>query len=381
MAAALRRLLDDALLRRRLGQALQAHVRSSYAAEVVVPQWQALIEEVLAERTAAAAPTLFASTIQGGWESSTHRRRDGRRLDVIAAIGHDRHAEQDYRQLQSLVILTCRDALLWPLIDRGGQLDLSSWAPVLGAARQTGRQVIWDLLHCGWPNDLDIGSPAFVNRFAAGRGFELKVQQARAHLAAQAELRATGPRARFITAEPLIAVHHAQWSGRPLHAAHRWHDAQFQAFDLIAGRLWPQIGGTERALDVVGVNYYWNNQWIHGSLPIDVDDALHRSLPDLLVEVAARYSRPMMLAETGMEGARRAPCFAHILSETARARRRGARIEGVCLYPIANHPGWDNDRMCPNGLFGHDASGGRRSEHAPLADLVRGATLHRPPPG
>lgn len=55
VAAALRRLLDDALLRRRHGQALQAHVRSSYAAEVVVPQWQALIEEVLAERPAAAA--------------------------------------------------------------------------------------------------------------------------------------------------------------------------------------------------------------------------------------------------------------------------------------------------------------------------------------
>lgn len=77
----------------------------------------------------------------------------------------------------------------------------------------------------------------------------------------------------------------------------------------------------------------------------------------------------------------RAPWFAYILSDTARARRRGARIEGVCLYPIANHPGWDNDRMCPNGLLGHDASGGRRSEHAPLADLVRGATTHRPPPG
>lgn len=29
----------------------------------------------------------------------------------------------------------------------------------------------------------------------------------------------------------------------------------------------PQIGGTDAALDVVGVNYYWNNQWIHGSLP------------------------------------------------------------------------------------------------------------------
>ncbi|SCY67927.1 glycosyltransferase family 4 protein [Paracoccus tibetensis] len=416
LADALRRLLGDAPLRRRLGQALQAHVRATYAAEVVVPQWQALIDEVLAERPAAPAPSLFASFIHGGWESSTHRRRDGRRLDVIAAIGHDRHAAQDFRQLQALGIRTCRDALRWPLIDSGGALDLASWTPMLEAARETGTQVIWDLLHYGWPDDLDVFSPGFVTRFAAlaraaashhravtdavpfwcpvneisflswaggdarylnpfaaGRGFELKVQLARAYLAAQAELRAIDPRARFITAEPLIAVQHAPWTGRPLHEAHGWHDAQFQAFDLISGRIWPQIGGTEDALDVVGVNYYWNNQWIHGGLPIDVDDAAHRPLADLLVEVAARYDRPMMLAETGTEGARRAPWFAHVMSETARARARGARIEAVCLYPVANHPGWDDDRMCPNGLLGADPAGGRRDEHAPLARLIRQA--------
>ena len=36
--------------------------------------------------------SLFRSFVQGGFECSTHRRRDGRRLDVIAASGHDRHA-------------------------------------------------------------------------------------------------------------------------------------------------------------------------------------------------------------------------------------------------------------------------------------------------
>lgn len=285
---------------------------------------------------------------------------------------------------------------------------------MLSAARDTGVQVIWDLMHYGWPDDLDIWSPAFVNRFArlaraaarhhhetsdsvpfwcpvneisffswaggdacylnpfaAGRGFELKVQLARAYLAAQAELRAVDSRARFITAEPLIAVHHADATGRPLSEAHGWHDAQFQAFDLIAGRIWPQIGGSEGALDVVGVNYYWNNQWIHGGPPIDVDHGMHRPLSDLLVEVAGRYDRPMLLAETGTEDRRRASWFRHVMAETARARRRGARIEGVCLYPVADHPGWDNDRMCPNGLLGSDPTGGRRAEHAPLVQAVR----------
>lgn len=288
---------------------------------------------------------------------------------------------------------------------------------MLQAARDTGTQVIWDMMHYGWPDDLDVWSPAFVDRFArlaraagrhhrqvtdavpfwcpvneisflswaggdagylnpfaGGRGFELKVQLARCYLAARAELLAIDPRARFVTAEPLIAVQHADWTGRPLFEAHGWHDAQFQAFDLIAGRIWPQIGGSEAALDVVGVNYYWNNQWIHGGPPIDVDHALHRPLSDLLVEVAARYDRPVMLAETGTEGARRAAWFDHVMTQTHHARRRGVRVEGVCLYPIADHPGWDDDRMCPNGLLGADPSSGARDVHVPLARMLRGVS-------
>ena len=157
------------------------------------------------------------------------------------------------------------------------------------------------------------------------------------------------------------------WTGRPLWEAHGWHDAQFQAFDLISGRIWPQIGGGEEWLDLVGVNYYFNNQWIHGGLPIDVDDPIYRPLSDLLVEVAARYDRPLVIAETGTEGHRRGAWLDYVMAETARARRRGARVEGLCLYPIANHPGWDDDRLCPNGLLGHNPGWGARDLHEPLA--------------
>ena len=37
---------------------------------------------------------------------------------------------------------------------------------MLEAARDEGVQVIWDLCHYGWPDDLDIFSPQFVERFA-----------------------------------------------------------------------------------------------------------------------------------------------------------------------------------------------------------------------
>ena len=415
VAAALLRLAADEGLRRRLGEGLRAHVRETYAAAVVVPQWERLIAAVLAEREPAPPPATFASPVLGGWECSTHVRRDGRRLDLIAATGHDAHAAADYRQLAGLGIRAVRDGVRWHLIDRGGRWDFSSLTPMLEAARETGTQVVWDLFHYGWPDGLDIWSPAFVDRFAAfaaavgrhhrertdavpfwcpvneigfhswaggdarylnpfeaGRGFELKVQLARASIAAMHALLEIDPRARFLHAEPLIAVHHADWTGRPRHEAHGWHDAQFQAFDLIAGRIWPQIGGEPRFLDLVGANYYFNNQWVHGGAPIDVDDPLYAPLSDLLFALAARYDRPLAVAETGTEGARRASWFRYVRGEVERARARGVRVEGVCLYPIADHPGWDDDRECPNGLLGAVPGSGGRAVHAPLAAALAG---------
>ena len=113
-------------------------------------------------------PTSFASFFAGGFECSAHRRRDGRRLDLIAATGHDAHAARDYRRLRR-----ARDAhgprrpALAP--DRGaapGRYDWSSFLPMLRAARDTGVQVIWDLCHYGYPDGLDIWGAAFVDRFA-----------------------------------------------------------------------------------------------------------------------------------------------------------------------------------------------------------------------
>jgi polysaccharide biosynthesis protein PelF len=54
VAAAIARLLDDPALRACLGRALREHVVRSYSAEVVVPQWEALLQR-LAARTQHAA--------------------------------------------------------------------------------------------------------------------------------------------------------------------------------------------------------------------------------------------------------------------------------------------------------------------------------------
>ena len=177
-------------------------------------------------------PSLFSSFVQGGFECSTHRRRDGRRLDLIAATAHDGNSASDYRQLQELGLLSVRDGLRWHLIEpRQGSDDWSSFIPMLWAAQSSGMQVVWDLMHYGWPDDVDIWSPQFVSRFSRfaahvarivkseaddipfycpiseisfhawaggdvspvnpfgkGRGLELKVQLARASIAAMQEI-------------------------------------------------------------------------------------------------------------------------------------------------------------------------------------------------
>ena len=56
----------------------------------------------------------------------------------------------------------------WHRIERWpGRYDWSSALPLIQAARDSGMTVIWDLLHYGVPNDIDVFSPAFVDRFAA----------------------------------------------------------------------------------------------------------------------------------------------------------------------------------------------------------------------
>src|SRR5947208_501517 len=92
----------------------------------------------------------FASFFQAGFECSSHRRRDGVRLDLIRATGHDKHVLRDYRLCRELGFSTIRDGLRWHLIEKGqGKFDWSSWRPALEAAEHVGVQVIWDLFHYG----------------------------------------------------------------------------------------------------------------------------------------------------------------------------------------------------------------------------------------
>lgn len=354
----------------------------------------------------------FRSFWQGGFEGSTLRTFEGQQLDVIAGSKHDLHAAQDYRLLGSAGVGTARDALRWHLVEaEPGRYDWSSWLPMLRAARASGVQVVWDLSHYGLPHWLDIWSRDFPGRFAdfaaaaarlfrlecdevpvwcpvneisywawcggdcaglypsaSDRGMELKRQLVRANIQAARAVRDVDPRARLMQAEPLIYI--AATQEADVQAAADYTEAQFQACDMIAGRRDPELGGGEDLLDIVGLNFYFDNQWTHNGWTMGLGHPEYRPLSALLGDVHARYGRPMLIAETGAEGVNGPAWLRGVAGEVRAALRAGLPVLGVCLYPVMDYPGWEDDRHCPCGLIRVDAEWEARSlEPALLAQL------------
>lgn len=212
------------------------------------------------------------------------------------------------------------------------------------------------------------GEVGHFGPFGLGRGAELKRQLVRAAAAATRAVRAVDPRARFITAEPLIHV--ASGTGDPVHAAEAEHHrlVQFEACDMLCGRLEPELGGGEDVLDLVGVNFYPDNQWYLGNFTIPLGHHAHRPLSEMLAEVGARYGRRLLLAETGAEGAGRAAWLHYVGAELRAAQAQGVAVDGLCLYPVLDYPGWEDDRPCHSGLWTGADGMGHRAVHAGLAE-------------
>lgn len=353
----------------------------------------------------------FRSFFLGGFECSTHRLRSGRRLDLLEATRHSEFYQADYRRLEEQGICTARSGIRWHLIETTPyRYDFSSVLPMVRAARDTGMQMIWDLCHYGWPDDLDIFRPEFVTRFAAvarafarllqnegdsaplltpineisyfswaageveymnpfarGRGLELKTQLVRAAIAGMEAIWDVVPAAQFIHVEPLIRVIAHPNRPQDREAAAAYSNSQFQAWDMLTGREWPQLGGDDKYVGHMGLNFYPSNQWIYHGRKIKFTDPLYRPLRELLAEVFARYQRPLLISETGAEAGQRRRWFRYVTDEVWAASQQGVPIDGICLYPILNHPGWDNDRHCPNGLWDYANDQGEREIFEPLA--------------
>ena len=360
------------------------------------------------------AATTFASFFQAGFECSSHRRRDGVRLDLIRATGHDKAVLGDYRLCAQLGLRTIRDGLRWHLIESSpGRYDWSSWMPALEAAEDTGLQVIWDLFHYGSPDHVDQGGQDFAQRFTDFALAALDVQQrisqrpplvcplneinflswavddgyfphvgpkrrgwfkrqlVQAAVTAARAIKRQWPQSVIVWAEPLI--HIAPHDRRPatIRAAAQNLQGMYEAYDWIMGLAEPELGGDPSFADAVGLNFYPHNQWYYQGPTIPMGHHEYRPLADMLAEIAKRYGKPLFISETGAEGSGRPAWLHYVCDEVREAQGRGVRVEGICLYPVTAYPGWDNSRHCDVGLFSALRPDGGRDFYRPLVEELQ----------
>lgn len=334
---------------------------------------------------------MFRSFFFAGFEGATGYNERGEWIDQVAATHHDRHADADYRRLRDVGIFAAREAIRWPLVDRNGRYDFSSVRPFLDASRKHGIDVIWDLFHYGFPNDLDIFSDEFTERFkaychaaakfvcshhgstcyftpvnepsyfawAAGeaglfspharqRGPEMKIALVRAAIAGINAIREVVPEARIVNVDPLCHVVPPHGRMDLLSDTNRFnHEAVFECWDMLCGRLHPELGGSPKHLDIVGVNYYWTNQWELGSeqTPLEHDDPRRMPLARLLRRVWKRYRQELLITETAHVHDMRPFWMNYVADECEIILDEGIPLGGACLYPILGMPEWHSPQQ------------------------------------
>jgi beta-glucosidase/6-phospho-beta-glucosidase/beta-galactosidase len=345
----------------------------------------------------------FDSFFQAGFECSSHRRKDGVRLDLIRATAHDKHALQDYRACRELGFRTIRDGLRWHLIGQTpSRYDWGSWLPMLEAAEETGVQIIWDLFHYGSPDCIDQAAPDFPDRFADFAIAALEVQQSisdrpplvcplneinflswavddgyfpqvgtkqrgwfkhqlvRAAITAARAIKQRWPKATIVWAEPLIHIAPHDRRRQTIQGAKQNLQGMYEAYDWITGTARPELGGDPSLVDVIGWNFYPHNQWYWKGPTIPMGHHEYRPLADMLVEMGERYGKPLFLSETGAEGTGKPSWLHYVCNEVRDAMERGADIRGICWYPITAYPGWDNSRHAETGLLSTVVADGSR---------------------
>lgn len=345
---------------------------------------------------------------------------------VPSLAGDFAEVQDDYRRMLQFHIQTVREEADWRRIERFGRYDFGSVDPRAHVARKYDVQIVWTLFSRPWPEDIELLSGAFVERFAkyacataehlAERNpavtpvfapineisfqawslfssglirnrdgsratvAQIKHQLVRACIAACDAILTKVKEARFLHTDPLEHVVAPLDRFGLARGAARRTELQFQAWDMIAGNAEKELGGQKRYLDLVGVNYYAENQWELGSgkrLAWQIDDSRRLPLSALLKSVHARYGRPIAIAETGHTGVRRGPWIREIANEVRQAKRMGIRLEGICLHPMVDQRDDRNPgKWLLRGLWEVQAGAGgtRRLELSPAyATALRAA--------
>ena len=368
-------------------------------------------------------PGIFPTFFLSGFECSTFLWKDRKRRDLVAETRHREHALEDYRILHDLGIAVAREGIPWPMVDTASGYDFETIAPMLEAMRQTRITPIWDLCHYGYPEGLDPFTEAFATRFAnycraaaehvarhlPGPYFftpineitffsfcggewgwvapyrntrddrmKLRVALCNAAIRGTNAIREVLPDARMVHVDPLVQV--IAPPDRPDLQAAAHHETfvdTFVAWDILAGKLHPELGGSPEVLDIVGVNNYsfgqmeYREQGPHQAL--DPGSPGIQPLCTLMARVWERYRRPIVIGETSGMNQGRTEWLRDVMNEAMAAVNQGMDLHGICLFPGVDMPDWHTGQWLHNGICDlvEDDGDLRRVPFGPYVDELR----------
>lgn len=364
---------------------------------------------------------IFPTFFMTGFECSTFVWKDRERKDYVAATGHDRHLAADYAAAMDLGIGVVREAIRWPQVDLGdGRYDWSAPQAAQEAATQFKITPVWDLCHYGLPDGTDPFSRECLERFvdycraaaefvtstaeppffftpineitffsaaasdlewmypfAKGRESELKRALARMAIAGAKAIREVRADARMVHVDPMIhAVPPADRPDLADEAKDEAYREAYEGFDMLAGTLNPELGGSPEILDIVGVNAYHYSQVQLGEDKkreiLGPRDPRRKSLSELLKFAWERYRRPIIIGETSGYQDRRAEWLRMTMEESLKALDAGVNLQGVCLYPFVDVPDWWSQKWAKIGVYDvADKSCFERVPHDPYIEELR----------
>ena len=350
--------------------------------------------------------SIFSSFWMAGYECSDQLNCFGNRVDLLESSGHLQILDEDYKSLSSFKIKTVREGIRWSHVEkRPYQYDWSTVIYMFEKARQNNIQQIWDICHFGYADDLTPLHPMFARRFAAlckafillykkhfpekilivtpinevnfiswlggeargttpyciGQGWEVKYSLMKAYIEGINAMKSVDPNTRILTTEPLVnIVAPVDATDELKEFAAESNENQYQATDILCGKLCPELGGKPGYLDIVGFNFYFNNQWetvdhIFLSWKEKSKHPDWKSLSDLLTQSFERYQRPILLSETSHAGIDRPDWIKYVGDECNLVLQNNIPLLGICLYPIIDRTDWDHtDIWHHSGLWDVD---------------------------
>jgi hypothetical protein len=361
----------------------------------------------------------FESFWMAGFECTDKLNCFGDRVDFLSATGHLDKLEEDYKDVCQLDFKTVREGIRWSIVETSPfKYNWSDVEKILIAAKKHKIQVLWDICHFGFPTDLSPMHPTFAKRFAAlcrafvkfyrtlnpdetliitpfnevsflawlggevggtspfciHYGIEVKYRIMRAFIEGVEAIKEEDANTRIMLTEPLVnMVPPLNATSEQVAFATKCNESQFEVFEILSGNMYPELRGKPEYVDIIGCNYYYNNQWLAGTTDFlpwvnGSGDPRWKPLSSLITGLYERYKRPLVMSETSHPKEDRPNWMKFIAEQCAIVLRQNIPLWGICWYPVIDRPDWDHPTQWHrSGIW---------DINNPDVDLTR--TLHQP---